>query len=73
MPLLNQLGVPASLANLTPADLPLQIGDTLGIAPAPVAAPVTGPLTTPPVSTIPLLPVPPVGSTGQMPLLNALP
>ncbi|MCE9515944.1 MAG: hypothetical protein NTY24_10255 [Mycobacterium sp.] len=73
VPLLNQLGVPASLANLTPADLPLQIGDTLGIAPAPVAAPVTGPLTTPPVSTIPLLPVPPVGSTGQMPLLNALP
>ncbi len=73
VPLLNQLGVPASLANLAPADLPLQIGDTLGIAPAPVAAPVTGPLTTPPVSTIPLLPVPPVGSTGQMPLLNALP
>lgn len=73
VPLLNQLGVPASLANLAPADLPLQIGDTLGIAPAPVAAPVTGPLTTPPISTVPLLPVSPGGSTGQMPLLNALP
>jgi hypothetical protein len=71
VPLLNQLGVPASLANLAPADLPLQIGDTLGIAPA---APVTGPLTTPPVSTVPLLPVSPTGgSAGQMPLLNALP
>jgi hypothetical protein len=75
IPLLNQLGVPASLANLAPAQLPspMQIGDTLGIAPAPVTAPVTGPLTTPPVSTVPLLPVPPSGSAGQMPLLNALP
>lgn len=75
VPLLNQLGVPASLANLTPAQMPLPIiGDALGITPAPVAAPVTGPLTTPPVSTVPLLPIAPGGANaGQMPLLNALP
>jgi hypothetical protein len=80
VPLLNQLGVPANLTNLTPADMPfpVQIGDHLGIAPAPPAAPVTGPLTTPalpaaPAGTVPLLPVAPGGVSGQMPLLNALP
>lgn len=76
LPLLNQFGVPASLANLTPAQMPfpIQIGDNLGIAPAPPAAPVTAPLTAPPVGTVPLLPVSPSsGSAGQMPLLNALP
>ena len=31
VPLLNQLGVPANLAGLTPADLPMQIGDALGL------------------------------------------
>lgn len=75
VPLLNQLGVPASLANLTPAQMPLPLlGDTVGIAPAAPAAPVTAPLTAPPAGTIPLLPVGPAnGSSGQMPLLNALP
>ena len=74
VPLLNQLGVPASLVNLAPAQFPMQIGDTLGIATASPAAPVTGPLMTPPVSTVPLLPISPTGgSAGQMPLLNALP
>ena len=77
VPLLNQLGVPANLANLTPSQMPfpIQIGDTVGIAPAPVAAPLTAPLTPPaipaPAATIPLLPVTP--NNGSMPLLNALP
>ncbi len=78
VPLLNQLGVPANLANLTPADLPVQIGDALGITPAPAAAPVTGPptgpLTTPPVSTVPLLPDRARWRRRRpLPLLNALP
>lgn len=80
IPLLNQLGVPASLANLTPSQIPspLQIADNIAIGPAapaaPVTAPLTAPLTAPPGGTIPLLPVPPAnGSSGQMPLLNALP
>lgn len=71
VPLLNQLGVPASLANLTPAGLPFPIGDSVGVAPASPAAPLTVPGMAPPVSTVPLLPVSP--GAGQMPLLNALP
>lgn len=70
VPLLNQLGVPANLANLTPSSMPfpIQIGDNVGIAPAPPAAPVGV------APSAPVLPLPPAtGSTGQMPLLNALP
>lgn len=76
VPLLNQLGVPASLANLAPAQLqfPMQIGDKAGIAAAPPAAPLTGPAIPAPAGTVPLLPVAPGnGGFGQMPLLNALP
>lgn len=71
VPLLNQLGVPANLANLTPSSMPfpIQIGDQVGIAQPPPAAPVTAPQ-----PAVPLLPVPPTtGGGGSMPLLNALP
>jgi len=65
IPLLNQLGVPASLANLTPA-----IGNT-GIAPAPVAAPGQAPAATTPL----VAPTTPDGAgLGELvPLLSALP
>lgn len=70
LPLLNQLGVPANLANLTPSSMPfpIQIGDSLGIAPAPQAPPVTGPLTAPVAPALPS-----GGAVSPMPLLNALP
>lgn len=71
VPLLNQLGVPGNLANLTPSSMPfpVQIGDSLGIAPAPPAAPVTAP-----IATAPLPPAPPTGGmVSPMPLLDALP
>lgn len=71
VPLLNQLGVPANLANLTPSQMPfpIQIGDQLGIAPAPPAAPVTGP-----IATAPIAPAPPTGgAVSPLPLLDALP
>lgn len=85
IPLLNQLGVPASLANLAPTNLPLplQVPPALpaypGLPVSPAypglpAYPATAPLTAPPAGTVPLLPVAPGnGGTGQMPLLNALP
>lgn len=71
VPLLNQLGVPGNLANLTPSSMPfpIQIGDNIGIAPAPPAAPVTGPLPTAPQ---PLAP-PTGGVASPLPLLDALP
>ena len=48
---------------------PVQIGDSLGIAPAPPAAPVTAP-----IATAPLPPAPPTGGmVSPMPLLDALP
>lgn len=71
VPLLNQLGVPANLANLTPSSMPfpVQIGDNIGIAPAPPAAPVTTP-----IATAPLPPAPPTGGVASpLPLLDALP
>lgn len=68
VPLLNQLGVPANLANLTPSSMPfpIAIGDKVGVAPAPQAAPVAAP-----APSIPFLPVTP--GAGVAPLLNALP
>ena len=81
VPLLNQLGVPANLANLTPSSMPfpIAIGDKVGFAPAAPAAP-AAPVAAPavagtaPAATVPLLPVSPsTGSSGQIPVLNALP
>ena len=73
LPLLNQIGIPGNLANLAPSQMPfpIQIGDTPGISPAPVAAPVT----VPPLGSIaPIAPAPPAGGAlNPMPLLSALP
>lgn len=73
VPLLNSFGVPASLANLGPSQMPfpIQIGDTLGISPAPVA---TAPAAVPPAAA-PILPaVPPApGGVGALLPLSALP
>ena len=74
LPLLNSLGVPASLANLGPSQMPfpIQIGDTLGISPAPVA---TAPPARAPAAAPPILPaVPPAaGGVGGLLPLSALP
>jgi hypothetical protein len=72
LPLLNQLGIPANLANLGPAQMPfpVQIGQTPGFAPAASAAPVT----IPPATTAQPAPVPPTApGIGEMPVLSALP
>lgn len=72
VPLLNQLGVPANLANLTPSSMPfpIAIGDQLGIGPAPQAEPVM----MPPAPVAPVAPAPPTGgAVSPLPLLNALP
>ncbi len=80
-PLLNQLGVPANLVGLAPADLPI-IGSQAGLSPAyPVAplapvAPVAAPL--PAAPGAPAIPavapaVPAGGALNPLPLLNALP
>ncbi len=65
-PLLGQLGFPANLVNLGPADMPfpIQIAGTTPTAPvAPVAAPLA-----------PVLPAAPAGAAvNPLPLLNALP
>ena len=64
LPLLNQLGIPGSLVNLAPANLPIQLGNTANIAPAPVF--------TPPVA--PIAPAAPAGGVlNPLPLLSALP
>ena len=64
LPLLNQIGIPGSLVNLAPANLPIQLGNTANIAPAPVF--------TPPVA--PIAPAAPAGAVlNPLPLLSALP
>jgi len=64
LPLLNQLGIPGSLVNLAPANLPIQLGNTANIAPAPVF--------TPPMPAI--APAAPAGAVlNPLPLLSALP
>jgi hypothetical protein len=73
LPLLNQIGIPGNLANLVPSQMPfpIQIGDTPGISPAPVAAPVTLP---PAGGVAQIAPAPPVGGVlNPLPLLAALP
>ena len=71
VPLLNQLGVPASLVNLAPTDLPfpIQTGSQVGVIPALPAAPVTMP-----VAPAPMAPaIPTAGGINPLPLLTALP
>ena len=64
LPLLNQIGIPGSLVNLAPANLPIQLGNTANIAPAPMF--------TPPVA--PIAPDAPAGGVlNPLPLLSALP
>jgi hypothetical protein len=64
LPLLNQIGIPGSLVNLAPANLPIQLGNTANIAPAPVF--------TPPMA--PIAPAAPAGAVlNPLPLLSALP
>ena len=69
LPLLNQFGIPGSLANLAPVNMPfpIQIGETAGATPA---APLTAPAATAPIAV-----APPAGGTAisPLPLLNALP
>jgi hypothetical protein len=70
LPLLNQIGIPGSLANLAPAQLPL-IGNTPFISPVPVAAPVTVP---PTGGVAQIAPAPLAGGVlNPLPLLAALP
>lgn len=72
IPLLNQLGVPGNLANLTPDSVPfpVAIGNTPGIANAPVNAPGE----VPPASNPPVAPTTPGGAgLGQLLPLSALP
>lgn len=72
IPLLNQLGVPASLANLTPDAMPfpVAVGNTPGISNPPVNAPGQ----VPPAATAPAAPVVPGGAgLGQLLPLSALP
>jgi len=70
--LLNQLGVPADLVNLTPHDVPfpIAVGGQPGIAPAPVNAPGQ----VPPATNPPIAPTTPGGAgLGQLLPLSALP
>lgn len=69
LPLLNQIGIPGNLANLTPTQMPfpIQIGNTPGVTPTPVSAPVAGAVTPAPLA-------PPTGGVlNPLPLLAALP
>lgn len=68
IPLLNQLGVPGSLANLTPDAMPfpIAVGNTPGIGNPPVNAPGQ----VPPAATAP---APAATGLGELPLLSALP
>lgn len=77
IPLLNQLGMPGDLANLTPSGMPfpVAIGDQPGINNAPSAIPpVAGPAGVPPASNPPIAPTTPGGAgIGQLLPLSALP
>jgi hypothetical protein len=67
-PLLNQLGVPANLVGLAPADLPI-IGSPAGAYPVAPVAPVAAPLPVAPVTPV----APAGGAVNPLLLLNALP
>jgi len=72
IPMLNQLGIPGNLANLTPTDVPfpVAVGNQPGIAPAPVNAPAG----IPPASAPPVAPMIPGGAgLAQLLPLGALP
>lgn len=79
-PLLSQLGVPANLVGLAPADLPI-IGSQAGLSPVAPLAPAVAPLPVAPALPVaPTLPVAPAapafpdgGALNPLPLLNALP
>lgn len=47
VPLLDQIGIPASLVNLAPTDLPFPLGNNAATPTAPITAPITAPLTAP--------------------------
>ena len=70
-PLLNQLGFPASLAGLTPADAPspIQIGDKAGVTPAlgtvPAAVPASAPV--PPAGSAPAAQIMPLSALSALP------
>ena len=68
IPLLNQLGVPGSLANLTPDAMPfpVAVGNTPGISNPPVNAPGQ-------VAPAATAPAPAASALGALPLLSALP
>ena len=72
LPMLNQFGIPGSLASLAPSNMPfpIQIGDAAGVAPAGAAVPLTAPAATAQIAV-----APPAGGTAisPLPLLNALP
>lgn len=74
VPLLNQIGVPAQLANLVPQNLPL-ISSPPAVNPAFPVAPVAAPIAPIAPAAAPVAPVAPVapGSTGinPLPLLTA--
>jgi hypothetical protein len=77
IPLLNQLGVPGNLANLTPSNVPfpVQVGNNLAVGNTPGAIPpVAGPAGVPPASNPPVAPTTPGGAgLGQLLPLSALP
>jgi hypothetical protein len=77
IPLLNQLGVPGNLANLTPSNVPfpVQVGNNLSVGNAPTAIPpVAGPAGVPPATNPPIAPTTPGGvGLGQLLPLSALP
>jgi len=73
LPLLNQIGIPGSLVNLAPSQLPfpIQTASTPGIPAAPVVAPLTAP---PAGGVAQIAPAPPAGGVlNPLPLLAALP
>jgi len=72
IPLLNQLGVPGNLANLTPSDVPFPIA--VGGAPSIATPPPNAPGQVPPASNPPIAATTPGGAgLGQLLPLSALP
>lgn len=71
IPLLNQLGIPGSLANLTPHDVPFPVA--VGGTPAIGTPPPNLPGEVPPASNPPIAPTIPGAGLGQLLPLSALP
>lgn len=69
VPLLNELGVPANLINLAPAQLPFPLGNAPVTTPSVPLAPAVA---VPAAPAAPLLPPAPIGAPPS-PLLSALP